>query len=138
MPATENSDAIQDQLAAKRPVWIALAELYLDTEHTARDLERIAEVLARSPFSVSQLREIELWEVAPVVGCNLRRPAGVWAGFDADWLVRACAERAQRRPGFLRAAIRRGMRRLAARATASEWRRLALLTAAWRAYPRMR
>jgi hypothetical protein len=54
------------EIERRKAVWAALAELWLDTELTPDDLERIAGVMKRSGYSVSQLREIYLFEVAPV------------------------------------------------------------------------
>lgn len=83
-------------LVQRKPVWIALAELYVDT---APDWERVAVVCARSPFSLGQLQRILYDEVHPVLHLNLWLVAGVAAGFDSAWLVTAiCARR--RRPLF--------------------------------------
>jgi hypothetical protein len=108
-------------------VWKAIAELYLDTEHDERDLQRIARELARSPFSVAELREIELWEVAPVVLWNVMIPAGVWDSFDPSWLTAECARRARYRSWWLRVAMRLGWRRAVAGVSGAEWERLEVM-----------
>lgn len=82
-----------EELEIRRPIWIALSELYLDT---GPDWERIAESCARSPFATPEIRRILFDEVHPVVHLNLWSTAGVWDGFDQDWLitsilVRKCA-----------------------------------------------
>lgn len=77
------------QIQQRRPVWIALSELWLDTDLSSEDLERIARVLAESALSVEELRRVYLVEVAPVVSQNLRSVAGEWMGFDEGWL---CSE----------------------------------------------
>ena len=79
-------------------VWDALSEFYLDTELDERDKERIAGTLARSPFSLEELRYIELFEVHPVCIPNLFCVAGVWGGFSADWLIPRCLRLQQRKP----------------------------------------
>ncbi|MCL1527655.1 DUF7079 family protein [Xanthomonas nasturtii] len=71
--------------AAQRRVWEALSLLYLDTD--SRDDDSIAHVLAVSPFTLEQSRTMLLHEVHPVLIGNLRSVAGVWGGFDPDWLA---------------------------------------------------
>ncbi len=73
-------------LEHRRPVWSALSELFLDTSLRPQDLDRIAAVLARSPYSVEEIQRILLWEVYPACRSNLRWIAGEWAGFDPEWL----------------------------------------------------
>ncbi len=73
-------------LERRRPVWLALSELFLDTSLTPRDLGRIASILARSPYGLDELQRILLWEVYPACRSNLLWIAGEWAGFDPEWL----------------------------------------------------
>lgn len=75
-----------DDLSTRRPVWLALSDLYLDTD-TSRWYPQIAAVLADSGYPLEQLRQILLHEVHPAVRANLFAVAGVWTGFDEDWLV---------------------------------------------------
>ena len=70
----------------RRPVWGALSELFLDTNFDASDRDRIAGILAQSPYSVSDLEHILLWEVYPACGHNLFSIAGEWLEFDPEWL----------------------------------------------------
>lgn len=86
--------------AQRRAVWLALSELYLDTDVSLL-YPSIAAALARSPYSDAELWNILRHEVHPVVGPNLRSVAGVWDGFDEAWLADAI-ERRLRRPGWLR------------------------------------
>jgi hypothetical protein len=79
-------------------VWDALSEFYLDTSLDKEDLERIAQILARSPFSLEELRHIELSEVEPVCASNLSLLPGEWAGFTPDWLIPKCLERQRKTP----------------------------------------
>ncbi|HHW77269.1 MAG TPA: hypothetical protein GX399_09640 [Xanthomonadaceae bacterium] len=76
----------EQQLQKRQPIWAALSDLWLDTELTDLDLERIARVMADSGLSIEVLREIYLIEVAPVVSPNLLGVAGMWTGFDEQWL----------------------------------------------------
>jgi hypothetical protein len=74
------------EIEARLPVWDAIADLFLDTVIDAPLLQHIAGDLARSPFSIDELREIYLLEVAQVVHRNLKIVAGEWAGFGREWL----------------------------------------------------
>ena len=82
------------EVARRRPVWIALSELWLDTELDEADLHRIADVLRASAYSLIELRQIYLHEVAPVMYPNTLSVAGEWAGVDPDWLVAEATKRA--------------------------------------------
>ena len=108
-------------LAARRPVWRQLSELYLDTELDASALQSIGRILAESPYTVAELHEIELWEVAPVVSRNLLSMAGEWAGFDDAWLHAECERRAQRRSLRLRIGVGLGFQRFVRWATGEYW-----------------
>jgi hypothetical protein len=54
---------------------------------------------------MSQLRDIYLFEVAPVVFPNQLVVAGEWAGFDEEWLFNGAAKRTRRRSVSLRAFV---------------------------------
>ena len=71
----------------RRPVWLALSDLFLDTDVNLLR-EGNARTLAASPYSVDELDMILREEVYPACSFNLREVAGEWAGFDADWLER--------------------------------------------------
>lgn len=71
-------------------VWNAFSEFFLDTELDSNDLDRIAEILADSPFSIEELKHIYDKEVSPVCSWNLLLIAGEWAGFNEDWLIPKC------------------------------------------------
>ena len=76
---------------ARESVWLALSELWLDTELDAADLAAIAGTLAISGLTVEELEAIYRLEVAPVVWSNAWTTAGVWDGFDPAWLSAAIA-----------------------------------------------
>lgn len=77
-------------LEQRRRIWLALSELYLDTELDAHDFSHVARVSKSSGFSLAEARRIDAYEVAPLVGRNLWVPAGVWSGFDTSWLYQNC------------------------------------------------
>ncbi|WP_125419511.1 DUF7079 family protein [Hymenobacter rigui] len=71
----------------RRPVWVALADLYLDTELQEQDFQRIATVCAESGFSWAEIQLINYNEVAPALWFNVQDIAGEWAGWDEEWLI---------------------------------------------------
>ena len=77
---------------ARRPVWLALSELYLDTD-TRPGLPALALTLARSGLSESELNAVWQHEITPLLHANLSSVAGEWAGWNEDWLVGRLAER---------------------------------------------
>ena len=109
------------EIAARRPVWVALSELWLDTELQDRDLSHIARVLHDSGYGREALEAILFDEVAPVVYRNLYSVAGEWAGFDEDWL---CGEilGALRRRGWLGRWLLRCRRRMMTWPVREDWR----------------
>lgn len=83
-------------LAARRPVWAALSELFLDTD-IAPTLAWRVRTLAQSPYSIDELQAILVDEVTPACRWNLLSVAGEWAGFDLDALEGAILARAAQR-----------------------------------------
>ena len=114
-----------DEIERRKPVWIALSDLWLDTEFEESDLRRIAGAMRESGYSVEELREIYLFEVAPVVFPNLLTVAGEWAGFDPEWLVGRVLKQARSRSVILRLLVRLGPGRwIMTYATEEHWTRL--------------
>jgi hypothetical protein len=113
-----------EEIKTREPIWLALSELWLDTELTERDLNHIASVMAGSKYSLGQLRDIYLYEVAPVLYTNLLNVAGEWAGFDEAWLFRRIKEEV-RRSSPARRFLHRLKKPLMTYATERHWRALA-------------
>jgi hypothetical protein len=93
----------------RRPVWEALSELFLDTD-VALSREWRARQLAASPYPIEHLERILTDEVLPVCQGNLYAVAGVWSGFDLQWLEESILRRSQSRwssPQALFSRIRR-------------------------------
>lgn len=65
--------AAQD-LAARRPVWDALASMFLDSDASSSRAWR-SQVLAASPYSVLDLEEILITEVYPICWSKLNAAA---------------------------------------------------------------
>jgi hypothetical protein len=113
------------EIERRKPVWAALFELWLDTELSQEDLLRIADVMRQSGYRIGELREIYLFEVAPVVYPNMFSVAGEWAGFDTGWLFAKSIKRARKRSPVLQALVRLGIGKwLMTWATERHWKRL--------------
>ena len=89
---------------ARRPVWVALSDFWLDTEMSAHTAHYAVRTILESPYSVDQAEAIHWAEVAPALYRNLYPldVAGAWTGFDEAWLVAQCARAARRPPRSLR------------------------------------
>lgn len=85
---------------SRLPAWQALSEFWLDTELQTFEIEHIAKVLAASPYSLEQIVEIHRYEVAPALWANAFSVAGVWSGFDTQWLMARCAANALARDNY--------------------------------------
>ncbi|CAO3430579.1 DUF7079 family protein [Azospirillum doebereinerae] len=78
-------------IARRMPVWLAMGELFLDTELDAADHGRIRRVLAGSGYDEATLHDILRREVTPAFGPNLFSVAGAWGCWseeDAHRLLR--------------------------------------------------
>jgi hypothetical protein len=84
-------------LTHRRPVWEALAKLFLDTELQDDDHRRIATILSQSPYAPDEVEAILYGEVYPICILNLSSVAGEWADFDVDWLEQQILARDRRR-----------------------------------------
>jgi hypothetical protein len=63
-------------LARRQTVWLALSELYLDTELGEADFRLLAEAFAASGFEWAEVRQINYDEVAPVLWQNILSATG--------------------------------------------------------------
>jgi hypothetical protein len=76
-----------DMPDAREAVWIAMADLFLDTD-VRMWYSHLARRLAAAPFTADELRQILDGEVTPVLQGNLLDIAGEWAGFSDEWVVK--------------------------------------------------
>ena len=76
---------VHDDLVRRRPVWLALSDLFLDTD-VSLFRQGNARLLAACPYSLEELDAILTGEVYLACSLSLRGIAGEWAGFDSDWL----------------------------------------------------
>ena len=79
-----------DTIAQREKIWIALSEFYLDTELNDQDLKRIATIFKESEFTLPEIKEIDLYEVFPVLQYNLNSVAGEWGMFDPHMIRENC------------------------------------------------
>jgi hypothetical protein len=75
------------QLYQRRPVWVAIAQFYLDTELDDLQLLDILKVIYESPYTIEEVKKIDFFEVYPVLKFNIYDTAGEWEAFDEEWLV---------------------------------------------------
>lgn len=78
-------------LEKRKQVWLNLSESYLDVALSDKEYQLMVTQLGASDFSLQELMAIDLLEVYPVLKFNLINPAGVWTGFEEDWLFESCA-----------------------------------------------
>ncbi|MFK7939081.1 MAG: hypothetical protein AB8B82_06860 [Roseovarius sp.] len=81
-------------------VWIALSDLFLDTDVTL-SFDYVERTILGSPFDMATIDLILRDEVAPVCLFNLYDLAGEWAAFHEDWLIPAI-QSYLRRPAWRR------------------------------------
>lgn len=108
----------------REAVWLALSELWLDTELDASSLERLARELFASGYPQQELEAIFRLEVAPVVWLNAWTTVGVWDGFEPAWLFEGCRRNQQRRASAWHRWRCRMLRRPMGYACEEEWRDL--------------
>jgi len=84
----------------RKKIWVALSDLYLDTELSRTDFDWISGTFSQSGYSILELKEIDMFEVFPLLQPNLLDPAGVWAGFNEEWLIPRCTRYYHKRNNF--------------------------------------
>ncbi len=112
----------------RREAWAAISELFLDTEHTDESYQYICRRLTSSGFSLDELDTIYADEVAPVLVANTYSVAGVWSGFDIDWLEAEILKR-RRNPNLWDriSCLHKLRRRWVTRSTIADWRQVTRL-----------
>ncbi len=74
----------ESEVARRLPVWIALSEVFLDTQLDALDYQFMAAAIRAAGFSSAEAHAIFRDDVAPAFAGNLRVIAGQWAGWPDD------------------------------------------------------
>lgn len=75
-----------DTLTIHQPLWLALSDLFLDTELQEYNFVYIAKAMSTSHYSLIEIEDILMVEVFPVCIANLHSVVGDWAGFDENWI----------------------------------------------------
>ncbi len=87
-------------LEERKPIWIALSDFYIDNELQDYDFKHIASKIRQSPYTFEEVKRINNEEVFPILFWNLLSVAGVWTGFQEDWLVAEIIKKLQKRTIF--------------------------------------
>ena len=87
----------------KKSIWIALSDLFLDTELTEQDLDHIAKVIKDTGIPLESVEGILIDEVLPVCIPNMKIVTGNWTGFDEEWLIESILN--LKKPGIVKRAI---------------------------------
>ena len=86
----------KEPIAERSQIWIALSNLYLDTELQEYTYRHIAKIIAESSYTFSQVQQIDKAEVFPVLYPNMLSVAGVWDGFHEEWLIETIQKKIDR------------------------------------------
>ena len=111
-----------DEIERRLPVWVALSDLFLDTEFDEIACRYVAQRLRSSGFGLQALEDILCNEVAPAFGPNLV-VAGEWSGWSPEAvrdIVLAHLEKQSNRPR-LPVVLRRMWRQWAMEPIAKDW-----------------
>jgi len=76
-------------LKTRKPLWIALSDLFLDTELQEYNYVHIAKTMSESPYTLTEVEDILMMEVFPVCIANLHSVAGEWSGFYENWVCKS-------------------------------------------------
>lgn len=85
----------------ERKACVILSELFLDTEVSPAQMDRIAASLQPLNLSIAQLDGIVRTDLFPVLYPNMLSVAGTWGGFDENHLLGEVQRRREVRPGML-------------------------------------
>lgn len=99
----------------RKQLWIAMSDLWLDTELTEDAVLSIASAVRDSGLDREDLEAVFRHELAPFLGKNQQTTVGNWEGFDPDWVCRQAQERHGKRRLLDRLASAIGLTTYAAR-----------------------
>ena len=118
----------QDDRKRRAPLWVALADLFLDTEMQVEHYAAVRQAALTGGFAAAEVKAILLGEVMPVFGFNAIDIAGEWAGFEPEWAAERVSDYlagkvvAGKLPALALVLVRRSLLRY-------EWPRLARILA---------
>lgn len=81
--------------ASQHQAGLILSRLFLDTD-ISDEIDLLSQQLAALPVSIPEIEHVLIHQVYPVCWRNLATPAGVWDGFDPDWLKQHFCRRRSR------------------------------------------
>ncbi len=110
-------------IAERSKIWIALSDLYLDTELQEYTYRHIAKIIAESSYTLSQVRQIDKTEVFPVLYPNMLSSLGVWDGFHTTWLIETIQKKIAQE-NFLNRITRNLTYRLFKKTFAADWEKI--------------
>jgi len=90
----------------ERQAYILLSELFLDTEHTELELNYLTSSLRPLGIPVLTLEYMLRYDLFPILLPNRLSVAGVWQGFNEDWLLQQVQDRrSAASSGWLRSGV---------------------------------
>ena len=104
-----------EEIARRKPVWIAMSDLWLDNDVDEEWAKQIAAVIAESGLSEEEIDDIFTFELAPFLGWNHLTVAGEWAAFDSDWICEEAGKRVGKRRLLPKLADKTGLSTYAAK-----------------------
>lgn len=84
-------------LSERKPIWIELSNLYLDTELQDYTLRHIAVKFKESNYTLEEIKQIDKEEVFPILYSNLLGIGGVWGGFQEERLISEITDKLRKR-----------------------------------------
>ncbi|MFZ1389035.1 MAG: hypothetical protein WBP46_04450 [Thiolinea sp.] len=95
----QNKTDLSSLITARKPVWIALSQLFIISEYQDSP-ETIARTLAASSYTIDEIDAILRYELTPALRANLSIFAWPGDAFDEAWLVKKLTPRINRQPWF--------------------------------------
>lgn len=87
----------QLNITFRRPIWIVLSHLYLDSELRESDYINIAFQILVSPYNFEEVQQINKKEVFPVLFPNLFGAIGSWNNLNEEYLIKRIIESQEKR-----------------------------------------
>jgi len=95
-----------DQLTQQeRRAYIILSDFFLDTEHTPEDLQYLSDSLRALGIPTATLHHMLRYDLFPILYPNFLSVAGVWSGFNEDWLLQNVQDRRSGGAGWMKSLV---------------------------------
>ena len=102
--------------------------MYLDTEIEEFTYKTLAKQFVESKFTITEISDINTYEVFPTLKYNLRSVTGAWAGFDKESLIKECTKNYNRRNNWLFRLNNRIAKKLLWGVIKDDWQKVVNLT----------